>query len=63
MAREKAAYRDTLERLDLTFPGRELLKLNEVAAFLGVDPRSAKKWYSFTKFNMIPKVVLARELS
>ncbi len=63
MAREKEGFRDNLERLDSFFPGQELLNLKDVAKFLGIDPRSAKKFFSFSKFNYISKVLLARELS
>lgn len=47
MPRERADYRDLLERLDEAFPGRELLQKQEIAAWLGIDPRTVARRYNF----------------
>lgn len=62
MPREKESYRDNLERLDMAFPGRELLTINDVSVFLGINYRTVKKWYEFRN-NRISKATLARMLS
>ena len=62
MPREKECYRLNLERLDEIFPGREILKLCEVADFLGVDKRTAKAKYGISSEG-ISKVKLANILS
>lgn len=60
--REKAAYRDNLERLNEKFPDKELLTKKDVAEFLGVCYRYVAANYPF-KNNYISKATLARELS
>lgn len=62
MPREKPSYRDHMEILLNDFGGKRLLKLKDVAKYLGIDTRTAKKRYSFDN-NYISIVVLARELS
>lgn len=39
MAREKPHYRETLDRLNEMFPGKEVLSRKELCAFLGRSPR------------------------
>lgn len=60
--REKAAYRDNLERLNERFPNKELLTKKDVASFLGVCYRFVDKTYPFNG-NYISKATLARALS
>ena len=62
MAREKQYFRDVLESIRDAYPGKEMLNIKEVAAFVGCDYRTAKKRFSFTKHNWISVVVLAREM-
>ena len=62
MAREKEYFRDVLESIRDAYPGKEMLNIKEVAAFIGCDYRTAKKRFSFTKYNWISVVVLAREM-
>lgn len=62
MPREKECYRDYLVRLDEKFPEQEILNMNQVASFLGLDARTVKKRYGVTKEG-ISKVKLARALS
>lgn len=62
MAREKEHFRDVLEQIRNAYPGKEMLNIKEVASFVGCDSRTAKKVFSFTKFNRISVVVLAREI-
>lgn len=62
MPREKECFRDYLERLDEKFPDREILSLNECAAFLGVCTKTVKKRYGLDRRG-ISKVKLARLLS
>lgn len=59
MGRELANYRDILERLDEAYPGRELLTREEVAAFLGVNPRTVKRRYDFPA-GRVTKTMVAR---
>ena len=61
--REKLSYRDNLERLDESFPGREMLTVTDVSNFTGVCRRVAKKMFSFNQNNYISKATLAREMS
>lgn len=62
MAREKADYRDLLMRLDEAYPGRELLTREEVAAFLGVNPRTVKRRYDFPA-GRVTKTMVARAVA
>lgn len=43
MPREKPSFRDTLDRLDAAFPGRELIQKKELAQFLGLDVRTVSR--------------------
>jgi hypothetical protein len=63
MPREKESYRDNLERIKEMYPDKEMLSLQEVAAFIGINWRTAKKMFSFNTFNYISVAVLAREMS
>ena len=60
--REKAGYRDNLERIVERFPDKELLTKKDVAEFCGVDRRRVGKLFPF-KNNLISVATLARELS
>lgn len=62
MAREKAAYRDNVERIKLMYPNKELLNIKEVSLFSGVNERTVKKYFPF-KNGFISVATLARELS
>lgn len=62
MPREKPGYRDTLERLDAAYPGRELLKHSEIAEFLGMHPRTVKRKYDFPA-GRVPKTTVARAVA
>lgn len=62
MAREKADYRDLLMRLDEAYPGRELLTREEIAAFLGVNPRTVKRRYDFPA-GRVTKTAIARAVA
>ena len=62
MPREKADYRDNLERLCEVFPSGELLSKTQVSQFTGLCLRVVIKRYPF-KDNYISKATLARELS
>lgn len=62
MAREKEAYRDTLEDILTFFDGKRVLRPFEVAKYTGLDPRTVRKRYPF-KDGFIGAAVLARELS
>ena len=62
MPREKADYRDLLMRLDEAYPGRELLTREEVAAFLGVNPRTVKRRYDFPA-GRVTKTAIARAVA
>lgn len=62
MAREKAAYRDNLERIKLVYPHKELLNVKEVSTFLGIDVRTVKKYFPL-KHGFISVATLAREMS
>lgn len=62
MPREKADYRELLMRLDESFPGRELLTREEVATFLGVNPRTVKRRYDFPA-GRVTKTAVARAVA
>lgn len=62
MPREKADYRELLMRLDESFPGRELLTREEVATFLGVNPRTVKRRYNFPA-GRVTKTLVARTVA
>ena len=62
MPREKDDYRDLLMRLDEAFPGRELLTREEVATFLGVNPRTVKRRYDFPA-GRVTKTAIARAVA
>lgn len=62
MPKEKADYRDLLERLDQAFPGRELISKHEVAAWLGVSLRTVNRRYSMPG-SLVTKTMVARRVS
>ncbi len=62
MAREKASYRDNLERITARFPNKEMLTVKDVSVFCGIDNRTAKKLFEFTN-NYISVAKLARQMS
>lgn len=62
MAREHPDFRETLARLDEAFPGRELLTREEVATFLGVNPRTVKRRYDFPA-GRVTKTAIARAVA
>ena len=65
MAREKDGFRETLDRLDELFPGREVIKRRELAEFLGVSNSTIVRHFK-NEYNQrlqgYPKVVIARAL-
>ena len=63
--REKADYRDLLERLDKTFPDGELLTRNQLAQFLGVSRQTVRVKYgkAFPPRSLLTKTAVARVLS
>ena len=65
MPREHESYRDLLERLDQTYPGREWITRKEIAAFLGVSTQTISNRYSrvFPARQRVTKVQAARVLS
>lgn len=62
MPREKELFRDNLERLDMAFPGKELLSQKDVSKFCGMDERTSAKMFEF-KNHYISKAKLASALS
>lgn len=62
MPKEKADYRDLLERLDAAFPGRELLTKRDVAAWLGVNEKTVKRRYGWPR-GKVSKTQVARAVS
>ena len=60
--REKAGYRDNLERIKDRFPDKELLSKKDVAEFCGIRYETVVKMFPF-KNNYISCATLARELS
>ena len=65
MAREKDGFRETLDRLDAAFPGKEIVKRSELATFLGVSKctiiRRFKNEYN-RRLKGYPKVIIAKAL-
>jgi hypothetical protein len=59
---EKIGYRDNLERLNVVFPDKEILKISDVARFSGLSRQTVAKKFPF-KGSYISKATLARELS
>lgn len=49
MSRERAEYRDNYEALLERFQGRMLLTARDVAAYCGIDPRTAQKRYAISR--------------
>lgn len=45
MPREKEMYRLILENLLIAFPKKRVLNVNEVARYVGKDPRFVRKYY------------------
>ena len=45
MPREKPAFRETLDRLDAAFPGRETIMQKELAEYLGISPNTVRKYF------------------
>ena len=65
MAREKDGFRETLDRLDEHFPGKEVIKRTELAEFLGVSKctiiRRFQNEYN-RRLQGYPKVIIAKAL-
>lgn len=62
MAREKEGYRDTLAALSEAFPGKGALSRTEVAAFLGVTPRTVQRWVTSGRLKWpatLPRIAIA----
>ena len=59
--RVKDGYWDTLEYLIKALDNKKMLKIKEVADFLGIDYRTVKKRFSF-KDGYISITTLAREM-
>lgn len=62
MAYERPDFRILLERLDVAFPGKELLEKKDVAAWLGVDPRTVARRYKFPR-GKVTKTQVARSVA
>lgn len=62
MAREKADYRDLLERLDTSFPDKEMLTRKEVAAWLGIGINTVTRRYHWPA-GKVTKTQVARSLA
>lgn len=62
MPKEKADYRDLLERLDEAFPGRELISKEELAKWLGVSYRTVARRYDLPGGRVL-KTTVARAIS
>ena len=66
MPRKKPSYRDTLDRLDAAFPGKEIIQKKELSQFLGLDVRTVKKYFSTCESKLHPgysKTKVARILA
>lgn len=66
--RETATFRTNLEQLNRAFPGREFLRISDVARFAGCSVNTAKKRFPFIKRSEnnsggCSKVQLAKELA
>lgn len=65
MPREKPAYRDQLESIITAYPGKECLKVRDVAHFTGFTEKTAAKKFPFVgqgNGRYITRTSLAREL-
>jgi hypothetical protein len=62
MPRERPEYRDNYEALVEHFPNKMLLTAMDVAAYCGIDPRTARRRYAIGREGItIP--TLARRMS
>ena len=61
--REKAAYRDNVERIKVMFPDKELLCVKDVVRFTGLSINTVKKVFKFMDGHYISVATLARALS
>lgn len=62
MTREKPAFRETLDRLDAAFPGRETIMQKELAEYLGISPNTVRKYFKDCynpRTGRYPKVKIA----
>jgi hypothetical protein len=62
MPREKADYRDLLERLDVAFPNKEMLTKTEVAEWLGVGRATINRRYGWPR-GKVTKTQVARAVA
>ncbi len=65
MPREKPLFRENLDRLDRKFPDVEVLRYNDIAEYLGISVRTAKRHYQKyynKKICGISKTVFANDL-
>ena len=63
MPKEHPQYRDWMERLNEQFPGRELIRKSEVAAWLGVSLPTLRNRYDLPPGQLVSKVAIARAVS
>lgn len=62
MPRERPDYRDLLERLDVAFPGKEMLTKREVAEWLGVGRNTVNRRYGWPR-GKVTKTQVARSVA
>lgn len=63
MPREKAGYRDALERLNELFPDRELLTCKDLMAYTGLSRNTVRAHFKFPiGGKYIAKTELARQV-
>jgi len=64
MSREKQGYADNLLRIREAFPGVEMLRISQIAKFLGVERHTAARKIARNKAtNMVSVADFARQIS
>lgn len=64
MSREREGFRDNLALLNERFPEKDMLSIADVAVFLGVSQRTARRNIRFNeRTGRVTKADLARQVS
>ena len=61
--REDPAIGEIMTRLDKAFPGRELIRKSEAAAWMGISKKTMAKKYALPPGQLVSKIALAREMT
>lgn len=63
MPKELETYRINLDRLDEAYPNKNVLSISDVVRYTGLNYRTVKKFFPFTKGLGVSKITVAKILA